>query len=348
MDIKILSDLNGVSGYEEDVCAYLKERILPKVDEVKVDSMGNLYAFKRGKNCSKKVLWLAHMDEVGFMVRKIQKNGMIKFSNIGGIDPSVLASKSVWVLGREKLPGVIGFKPIHLQRADVEQPITKDKLYIDVGANSAEELKGKVELGDPIAFQTQCEITEAVIRGKALDDRIGCALLLEMLERTEQPDYDTWFTFVTQEEVGLRGSKVAAYRTQPDIAFILEGTTASDLPILERKRYTTRLNQGPVIVVTHNGLVIQPNVIQFLETTAKSNNIPYQIKERIAGGTDAISFAKSAKGSYVGIIALPTRYIHSPISQISRLDYEHTRQLLRAITHDLPAFFQDFDLRRNS
>jgi len=348
MDIKILSDLNGVSGYEEDIRAYLKERAQTKADEIKVDSMGNLYVFKRGKNCSKKVLWLAHMDEVGFMVRKIQKNGLIRFSTIGGVDPSVLASKPVWVLGKEKIPGVIGFKPIHLQRTDLDQPITKEKLYIDVGANSAEELKGKIDLGDPIAFQTQCEMTDAIIRGKALDDRVGCALLLDMIEQTDQPDFDTWYTFVTQEEVGLRGSKVAAYRIQPDIAFILEGTTASDLPSLERKRFTTRLNEGPVIVITHHGLVIQPNVVQFLETAAKSNNIPYQIKERIAGGTDAISMAKSAKGSYVGIIALPTRYIHSPISQISRMDYEHTRQLLRAVAHDLPAFFQDLDLRRNS
>lgn len=348
MVIKTLSDLNGVSGYEEEVRDFIKNLITSKVDEIKVDSIGNLYAFKRGKNCSKKVLWLAHMDEVGLMVRKIQKNGMIKFSTIGGIDPSVLASKPVVVLGKEKLDGVIGFKPIHLQRMEVDQPVTKDKLSIDVGANSQEELKGKIELGDPIAFRTSCEITDTIIRGKALDDRVGCALLLHLIEQTEQPDFDTWYAFVTQEEVGLRGSKIAAYRTQPDIAFILEGTTASDLPCLDRKRFTTRLNEGPVIVVTHNGLVIQQNIIQFLETTAKSNNIPYQIKEKITGGTDAISFAKAAYGSYVGIIALPTRYIHSPVSLLSKQDYENSKKFISTIAHDLPAFFQDFDLRRNS
>lgn len=348
MVLKILSDLNGVSGFEEDVRAFIKEQIASKVDEIKVDSMGNLYAFKRGRNCAKKVLWLAHMDEVGFMVRKIQKNGMIKFSNIGGIDPSVLASKPVVILGKEKIPGVIGYKPIHLQRSDFDQPVTKEKLLIDVGANSPEEIKGKIELGDPIAFRTACEMTDTFIRGKALDDRVGCALLMKMIDEPEPPDFDTWYVFATQEEVGLRGSKTAAYRIQPDLAIILEGTTASDLPCLDRKRYTTRLNKGPVIVVTHNGLVIQQNVIQFLESTAKSNNIPYQIKERIAGGTDAISFAKQAFGSYVAIIALPTRYIHSPISLISQKDYVNSHRFIVAITKDLPLFFQDFDLRRKS
>jgi len=236
MVLKNLSDLNGVSGHEEDIRAFIKEQISSKVDEIKVDSMGNLYAFKRGRNCSKKVLWLAHMDEVGFMVRKIQKNGMIKFSNIGGIDPSVLVSKSVVILGKEKIPGVIGYKPIHLQRGDFDQPVTKEKLFIDVGANSPEEIRGKIELGDPIAFRTTCEVTGTLIRGKALDDRVGCALMIKLIEEQLPPEYDTWFVFATQEEVGLRGSKTAAYRIQPDLAIVLEGTTASDLPCLDRKR----------------------------------------------------------------------------------------------------------------
>ncbi|MCE5223922.1 M42 family peptidase [bacterium] len=348
MVLKTLSDLNGVSGFEEDIRAYIKEQIASKVDEIKVDSIGNLYAFKRGKNCSKKVLWLAHMDEVGFMVRNIQKNGMIQFSAIGGVDPSILASKRVVILGKEKIEGVIGYKPIHLQRNDFDQPVTKEKLYIDIGANSPEEVKGKIELGDPIAFRTDCEVTDTFIRGKAIDDRVGCALLIKLIEDIEPPDFDTWYVFATQEEVGLRGSKVAAYRIQPDLAMILEGTTASDLPCLDRKRYTTRVNEGPVIVVTHQGLVIQQNVIQFLESTAKSKNIPYQIKERIAGGTDAISFAKQAFGAYVGIIALPTRYIHSPISFISKKDYENSQHLVKAIHQELPVFFKDYDLRRQS
>jgi len=348
MVLKTLSELNGVSGYEEEVRAFIKERVASKVDEVKVDSIGNLYMLKRGKNCSKKVLWLAHMDEVGFMVRKIQKNGLIKFSNIGGIDPSVLVSKRVVILGKEKIPGVIGYKPIHLQRSEIEQPVTKERLLIDIGANSPDDVRGKFEPGDPIAFNTQCEITDTFVRGKAIDDRVGCALLIEMIENPEPPDFDTWYVFATQEEVGLRGSKIAAYRIQPDFAIVLEGTTASDLPCLDRKRYTTRLNEGPAIVVTHYGLVIQQNVIQFLETTAKSKNIPYQIKERIAGGTDAISLAKQAYGAYVGIIALPVRYIHSPVSLMSRKDYDNTKRLIQAISCDLPLFFQDYDLRRKS
>jgi tetrahedral aminopeptidase len=305
--------------------------------------MGNLILLKRGRNCSKKVMFLAHMDEIGLMIRQIQKNGMIKFSLLGSIDDSILPAKRVIVLGKEKLPGIISTRPIHLQKGpELETPITRDRLYIDVGANSNDELKGKIELGDPISFDTTFErLGTQTLKGKALDDRVGCAVLAELIMKDITPEYDTWFVFAVQEEIGLRGSRTASFRIQPDLAFVIEGTTACDIPMVERSRYTTQMGKGPAIVVAHNGLVFQKKVIQFMESIAKINGIPYQIKEKIAGGTDAAAISKTANGIYTGLLSLPVRYIHSPVSLLNIEDFNHAIQLTEKLFTDTKTFFDE-------
>lgn len=344
MILEELSNLFGVSGYEEEVRSYIQEKLTPKVDQVKVDIMGNLILFKRGRNCSKKVMFLAHMDEVGFMVRQIQKNGMIKFSPLGSIDDNILPAKRVLLLGKEKLAGVISTRPIHVQKgSEYETPISRDRLYIDVGANSAEELKGKIELGDPIAFDTKFELYGAhTFKGKAFDDRCGCAVLIELIEKNITPEYDTWFVFGVQEEVGLRGSKTASYRIEPDLALVIEGTTACDVPLVERSRYTTQMGKGPSIVVAHNGLVFQKKVVQWMENTAKLNQVPYQIKEKIAGGTDATAISKTKGGVYTGLISLPVRYIHSPVSLLNKEDYMNANRLVELLFNQEKTFFDEY------
>jgi len=344
MMLETLSNLFGVSGYEDDVRSCLKELLSSKVDAVKVDTMGNLILFKRGRNCAKKVMFLAHMDEIGLMVRQIQKNGMIKFSLLGSIDDSILPAKRVYVLGKEKLAGVISTRPIHVQKGpEYDTPIPRDRLYIDVGAKSDDELKGKIELGDPIGFDTKFEqLGESTYKGKAFDDRCGCAVLSALIEKDMTPEYDTWFVFAVQEEVGLRGSRTAAFRIQPDLAFVIEGTTACDIPMVERSRYTTQMGKGPAIVVAHNGLVFQKKVIQFMESTAKINGIPYQIKEKIAGGTDAAAISKTKGGVYTGLLSLPVRYIHSPVSLLNSEDFSNAIRLTETLFHQTKTFFDEY------
>jgi endoglucanase len=339
-----LSNLFGVSSYEDDVRAYLKDKLTPKVTSVKVDTMGNLILFKQGHNCSKKVMFMAHMDEVGMMVRQIQKNGMIKFSPLGSIDDSILPAKRVVVLGKEKLCGVISTRPIHVQRGpEYDTPIVRDRLYIDVGANSSDELKGKIELGDPIGFDTTFEkMGSQTFKGKAFDDRVGCAVLAELIDKDIIPEYDTWFVFAVQEEVGCRGSKTATFRIQPDLAFVIEGTTACDIPMVERSRYTTQMGKGPAIVVAHNGLIFQKKVIQFMESTAKINGIPYQIKEKIAGGTDATTISRTANGVYTGLLSLPVRYIHSPVSLLNSEDFYNATRLAETLFNHTKTFFDEY------
>jgi len=341
MVLKELSELFGVSGNEIEVRNFLKNTLKNYVDNTEVDSIGNLIMFKKGINSSKKIMFIAHMDEVGLMVTKIDKNGFIKFSVIGGIQLELLPGQNVIVCGTEKIPGVIGVKPIHLQKSDSPDiPVKKESLYIDVGAKSNDELAGKINIGDTVCFKTEYSKFGNLIKGKAFDDRAGCSVIADLITKNLVPDFDTYFVFCVQEEVGLRGSRVATYKIQPDLVFVLEGTPASDIPSIDKQRWTTSLNKGPVITFMHNGLVIQKKVIEFIENVANNNNIQFQYKEKVAGGTDALAIAKTASGCYVGIISVPVRYIHSPVSVFSLEDYDKVVELTELIFSNTKTFFE--------
>ncbi len=180
----------------------------------------------------------------------------------------------VVIEGEKSIPGVIGMKPIHLQGASLLNPVKMDSLYIDVGADSDKDLKGTIELGDPISFDTQFEDFGHLWKAKAFDDRVGCSIMMDILKENQVPEFDTWFVFATQEEVGLRGSAVASYQVKPDLAIVLEGTTACDIPLVERNRYTTQLGKGPAISIAHNGLVFPKKIFTYLKTTAENHHIP--------------------------------------------------------------------------
>ncbi len=340
MVIKTLSNLPGVSGHEEPVREYLWEESRSFVDEHWIDSMGNLILLKKGSSCSKKVIMLAHMDEVGLMVRHIEKKGVIRFSTLGGIEPSVLSAKPVIIHGKEKIPGVVGMKPIHMQSPEeIKSPVKKDSLYIDTGHASEDELKRLIQPGDPISFDTSFAEIGCLWKGKAFDDRAGCAILLETLKKNIQPAYDTFFVFCVQEEVGLRGSQIAAQRIKPDLAFVFEGTTACDIPLVDPHRWTTRVGQGPAFTIAHHGLVFQASILQSLTSLAQENQIPFQWKQKIAGGNDATPISKAGVGCIVASISLPVRYIHSPASLMSPKDYEATLRLSELILRKQSNFF---------
>ena len=243
MLLKSLSELNGTSGAEGLVRDFLRQQIEPFVDTINVDKIGNLIATKNGRLTGPKVMLAAHMDEVALMIVDITSDGFLKFRPVGGIDARILVSKPVQI--NKTIFGVIGAKAIHLQKLSERQKVLPfDQLYIDIGAKSKDEAAGKVKLGDYAYFITKCEpFGEGLYKGKAFDDRVGCAIIVELLKK----DYDTSIiaAFTVQEEVGLRGAKVAAYHTAPDFAIVIEGTIAADVSDREEEGWVTELGKGP-------------------------------------------------------------------------------------------------------
>ena len=228
MLLKQLSELDGAAGDEREVRNFIKENIKHYVDSMETDRLGNLICYKKGKYKKPTVLLAAHMDEVGFMITEKKQDGTLKFSRIGGIDTRVMLSKTLRI-GKNKVKGVIGIKPIHLMEDDEYNKVPKFKdLYIDVGAQSNKEIKD-IEIGDFAYFDTSFKKTKnGIAKGKAFDDRIGCSLILDLVK--EKITFPLYAVFTVQEEIGLRGARVIGNRLNPDYALILEGTGAGDFP----------------------------------------------------------------------------------------------------------------------
>lgn len=323
-----LTNLPGVSGFEENVAKFIMDEIKGKVDESYIDKVGNVIAYKRG-TVDKTLMLCAHMDEVGLIVASLNKNGTAGISNLGGVDPRVLIGKKVYV-GEDKIKGVIGFKEIHNQeRSELLVPPKLKSLSIDFGFSGDDKLKEKIKIGDPVVFSTETEKIGNFLTGKAFDDRSGCEVLLNVLDYLQENpvDYTVAFAFVVQEETGLRGSGIAARQIKPDAALIYENTTAGDNPELAEGRWSTRLGQGPALTFAHGGLVLDEYILDVIMDTVKENNIPYQFKSRTRGGTDAARIARTDAGTPAGVISTPSRYIHSPMSMINIDDFENVNKL---------------------
>lgn len=248
MLLKRLTESRGVSGDEGEVRALIREEVVSLADQVYVDRIGNLIAVKKGRKLDKKVMLSAHMDEVGLIITGIGENGMLRFHTIGGMDERILVSKRV-LIGPDKIPGVIGAKAIHLQEPDERtKALKQSQLYIDIGMSSKEGAEKVVKLGDYVVFDSSyVEFGEGLVKAKALDDRVGCAIAVEMLR--ERYDFTLVAAFTVQEEVGLRGAEVAAYHIEPDLALVLEGTTCSDVADVEEHLQATRIGRGPALSI---------------------------------------------------------------------------------------------------
>lgn len=324
-EIKTLTMLNGVSGDEGDVREYIKLKISQYADEIYTDTMGNLIAVKKG-NSEKKVMLSAHMDEVGFIVSGITEKGYIEFKSVGGIDTRVIISKKV-TIGKNKVKGIIGMKAIHLQkRAERESVPQLRELYIDIGANSKEEALKHVNLGDYIAFETTSEILgKDTIKAKAIDDRAGCAILMELIKKPVV--YDTYFCFTTQEEVGLRGARICAHRVNPDIALVVESTTCSDVYGYEEHEYVTNMGGGAVVTFMDRTTIVENGYRKWLYESAKESNIPVQYKRATAGGNDSGRIHLAKGGVKTASVSVPCRYLHSPCGLASISDIEAVYKL---------------------
>ncbi|MCL4394329.1 MAG: M42 family metallopeptidase [Chloroflexi bacterium] len=330
MLLEALSNARGVSGDESQVRETLIEAIKTYVTEYRVDALGNLIAFKKGKGSHKpslRVMLAAHMDEVGLIVVHHESSGHLRFRKVGGIDDRVLLSKSV-LIGKDNVAGVIGSKPVHLlKEKELERIEETDSLTIDIGAKTKEEALSAVKIGDYASFATKFgEIGDGLVKGKAFDDRTGCAVLAELLKR-ENP-FDVYGVFTVQEEVGARGARVAAFAVDPSVAFVIESTVCDDSPKEKDVSPTTRVGCGPAITIADRSTISDKRLVDLLVETARENRIPYQIKQPMIGGTDAGRIHLTKEGVPTVAVAVPTRYIHSPVSVLSLADYQNTVTLL--------------------
>ncbi|MBQ2817254.1 MAG: M42 family peptidase [Clostridia bacterium] len=312
-----LSEIYGVSGDEGRVRAFIKKELAPYADEMHTDRMGNLIVHKKGEG--KKIMLDAHMDEVGLLVLGIREDGLLAITG-NSMDPRVLVSKRV-VVGPDLVPGVIGAKAIHLQSAaDRESALKVSQLYVDIGAKDKEDAMSCVSVGDHICFTTKfSDFGEGLFKGKALDDRIGCALVMKLMMNNY--DCDLYGVFTVQEEVGIRGAQAAAFSVQPDIAIAFEGTTANDIDPKCDIGHVTKVGYGPAISFMDGGNITRPQMFKALVSSAKEAGIKYQLRQGTRGRTDAGMAALAASGCFAGGISVPTRYIHSPVSIASWDDF---------------------------
>ncbi|NLX71654.1 MAG: M42 family metallopeptidase [Clostridiales bacterium] len=325
--LKQLTEIGGVSGDEGRVRRLIEKEISPFVDDVYTDRIGNLIAYKKGKNSSKKIMLCAHMDEVGLIISAIQEDGTLKFRTVGGIDPRILVSKRV-LIGENVCPGVLGIKAIHLQEAEERQNAVRVKqMYIDIGALSREEAGQAVRLGDYAVFDSKyVEFGDNKVKAKALDDRAGCAILIELMK--QEYDNDIYACFSVQEEVGLRGAEVLGYSINPDIAIIVEGTTCSDVPDVEQHLYSTEMGKGPAITIMDATSYASKELVDAFVKTAQKEGIPFQFKKGATGGNDAGRIHLAREGIKTATVSVPCRYIHSPSSVMDLNDYNNTIRLL--------------------
>ena len=326
--LKTLCGLPGVSGAEEPV----RYEILKQIEGhciYWVDPLGNVLAFKKGRQEPvHSMLFSAHMDEVGLIVTYIEESGLLRFTTVGGIDRRVLPGKTVRI-GEQ--PGVIGSKAVHLKSAEEKDKAPAlDALYIDIGASNREEAEAKVTLGDRAVFCTHyCEMGDGFLRGRALDDRLGCALLIEMLRG--ELEYDAHFAFTVQEETGTTGAKTAAAQIGAEIGIAVETTTACDLPDVPPEKTVCALKKGPVLSFMDRGTVYDLALYRRALETAQEKGIPCQPKAGVYGGNESRSVQTAGNGAQVLAVSVPCRYLHTPSCVAHRSDADNTLALLRAL-----------------
>ena len=331
-DYALLQELcqaKGVSGREEQVREIILREAAP-YGACRVDGLGNLIVEKKGERSPKEKLMLsAHMDEVGLIVTRITPEGYMRFDTVGGIDAKILPGTAVEV-GPKGIYGVIGAKPVHLLKdAEKDAPLKTDQLFIDIGAQNQEEAQQAVACGDAAAFHSVFCREQGSVTSRALDDRAGCALLLELLRRPLP--WDMTFAFLVQEEVGLRGARAAAFSVAPSSAIVVETTTAADVAGVPEDKQVCYLGKGPVVSFMDRNTIYDKSYYKLAFSLAEENKIPCQPKLAVAGGNDAGAIHCSREGVRTIALSLPCRYLHAPVGRIAPGDYEAAGRLLEKL-----------------
>ncbi|MCQ6254235.1 M42 family metallopeptidase [Methanocaldococcus sp.] len=344
--LKKLSKLHGISGREDSVREFMKKELEKYCDEVIIDNFGNLIAKKGDKG--KKIMIAAHMDEIGLMVKYIDENGFLKFTKIGGIyDPTILNQKVVVHGEKGDLIGVLGSKPPHKMKEDEKNKLIKyEDMFIDIGAESREEaIKMGVNIGTWVSFLSEVyELGKHRLAGKAFDDRVGCAILLEVMKRLSKKDIDcqVYAVGTVQEEVGLKGAKVSAFKINPDVAIALDVTIAGDHPGIKKEDAPIDLGKGPVVGIVDasgRGLIAHPKVLEMIKAVSEKYKIDVQWEVGEGGTTDATAIHLTREGIPTGVISVPARYIHTPVEVIDKRDLEKTAYLVYYTIKEVNNFF---------
>ncbi|HXL04716.1 MAG: M42 family metallopeptidase [Firmicutes bacterium] len=320
--LKKLVEAFGPAGNESRIRDVIRKEVEGLVDEVTVDAMGNLIAIRRGQG--PRVMIAAHMDEIGVIVTHIDDEGFVRFSNMGGISPFMLIGQRVIFDN-----GTIG--AFGMEKLDDMKDLKLNKMFIDIGAKDGASAKEKVSIGDIGAFHREAHFQGDRVIAKSLDNRAGCAVLVQALKELagrEIPN-QVYAVFTVQEELGLRGAKTAAYGINPDVGFAVDVTGTGDTP--EAPTMAVKLGEGPTIKVKDRVVLTHPRVRRFMTETAEKNGIPYQLEILEGGGTDTGPIHLTREGVPSGAISVPTRYIHTPSEMADMNDMKNAVKLFVAI-----------------
>ena len=339
--LKKLADSFGVSGFEDDIRGIIVDELRSVADEVRVDRWGNVIAAKKGSRSGAKVMWAAHMDEIGFLIRAVDDRGFLYLAPVGGWSDRVVPAQRLRIrLDSGRIVyGVVGIKPPHLLSPEEQkQVIPLSKLFVDIGVSSKEEAeKLGIRIGLPVDLDREAiRLAGTRVTGKAFDDRVGVAVMLWAFRDIDPEEQTVYAVATVQEEVGLKGARIAAYQLRPDAAIALDVTTANDVPGVDTPDKVVEVGKGPAIKVADgrgaSGLIAHPKVFRLLVETAREENIPYQLELLPGGTTDATAIAFTAEGVPAGVISVPTRYIHSPVELLDLNDALNSAKLLAKAT----------------
>ena len=341
-NVKLLAEIcevAGAPGYEQKVRDLVLKNIEGTVDSIEQDNIGNIYAIKKGKDNSKRVMISAHMDEIGFMVKHIDDNGFLRFHTLGGFDAKTLTAQRVIVHGKKDLIGVMGSKPIHIMTAEERAKVVHlSDFFIDLGL-TAEEVKKQVSIGDVITRDRQLIEMGECVNCKSIDNRVSVYILIETLKLMENLPYDVYGVFSVQEEVGLRGANVAAHNINPDFGFGLDTTIAYDLPDSKPEEQITKLGAGVAIKIMDASTICDYRMIRYQKEIADKYNIKWQPEVLPMGGTDTAAIQRSGKGGAIsGAVSIPTRHLHQVIEMAHKADIEASVQLLKHCVENIDQF----------
>lgn len=333
--LKDLTDAKGVPGNEREVREVMKKYIEPYADEVTTDGLGSLIAKKTGQEGGPKIMVAGHLDEVGFMITQIDEKGFLRFQPVGGWWSQVMLAQRVTIItNKGEVTGIIGSKPPHILSPEArKKPVEIKDMFIDIGASSREEAtEWGVRPGDMVVpyFEFTVMNNDKMLLAKAWDNRIGCAIAIEVLKQLKGTNHPNivYGVGTVQEEVGTRGAKTSAAKIEPDIGFALDVGIAGDTPGITEREALGKMGKGPQIILYDASLVSHKGLRDFITDVADELNIPYQFDAIPGGGTDAGSIHLSNNGVPAIAITIATRYIHSHAAMLHRDDFENAVKLI--------------------